>query len=104
MKRGVRNIKVCGLILSLVSLFGLSAVSAFGQAIDGNVVGTVVDSQGAAVVGAEMTATNVATNVTATGKTSGTGEYRFDHLLAGTYKITAKMTRNRAVWIRSASS
>jgi hypothetical protein len=92
MKRGVRNIKVCGLILSLVSLFGLSAVSAFGQAIDGNVVGTVVDSQGAAVVGAEMTATNVATNVTATGKTSGTGEYRFDHLLAGTYKITAKMT------------
>src|SRR5271169_6815745 len=92
MKRGVLNIRNCGLILALISLFGLSTVVAFGQAIDGSVVGTIVDSQGAAVVGADVTATNVATNVTATGKTGSTGEYRFDHLLPGTYKITAKMT------------
>ena len=92
MKRGVLNFRSCGLMLVLVSLFGLSAIVAFGQAIDGSVVGTIVDSQGAAVVGADVSATNTATNVTANGKTSASGEYRFDHLLAGTYKITAKMT------------
>jgi hypothetical protein len=92
MKRGVRNIGSRGLIFALVSFFALSAVMAFGQAIDGTVVGTIVDSQGAAVVGADVTASNIATNLTATTKSSGTGEYRFDHLLGGTYKITAKMT------------
>jgi hypothetical protein len=92
MKRGVLNFRSCGLILVLISVFGLSAIAAFGQAIDGSVVGTIVDSQGAAVVGADVTAMNIATNVTANGKTSASGEYRFDHLLAGTYKITAKMT------------
>ena len=89
MKQGVRSL---GFIFALLSLLGLSAVVAFGQAIDGNVVGTVVDSSGAAVVGVEVTATNVNTNVTLTSKTSGSGEYRFDHLPVGTYKITAKMT------------
>ena len=92
MKRGVGSVRVCGLILALISLFGLGVAAAFGQAIDGSVVGTVVDTQGAAIVGAEVSATNIATNVGATGKTSGSGEYRFDHLLAGTYKITVKMT------------
>ena len=92
MKPGVRNIRIWGLIFAFVSLFGFCAVGALGQAIDGSVVGTIVDSQGAAVVGADVTATNIETNITATSKTSGTGEYRFDHLLAGTYKITAKTT------------
>jgi len=92
MKQGVGSFWRFGFILALFSLVALSAVSAFGQAIDGNVVGTVVDASGAAVVGADVTATNVGTNVTATGKTNGAGEYRFEHLLVGTYKITVKMT------------
>ncbi len=94
MKLGVRSV---GFILTLLSLIALSAVFAFGQAIDGNVVGTVVDSSGAAVSGADVTCTNVATNVTRSGKTSGTGEYRFDHLSVGTYRITAKMTGFRTL-------
>lgn len=92
MNRGVRNMKSWRLIFALISLLGLSGIAAFGQAIDGSVVGTIVDSQGAAVVGADVTATNIATNVTATTKTGSSGEYRFDHLLVGTYKITARMT------------
>src|SRR5579862_1890172 len=91
MKQGVRNfLRSYGLLFALVSLLGLSAVSAFGQAIDGSVVVTITDSQGAAVVAVDVTATNVATNVTAVAKTGPTGEYRFDHLLVGTYRITAK--------------
>jgi hypothetical protein len=77
----------------MVALFGLLALSAgiaYGQAIDGNVVGTVLDAQGAVVVGADVTATNIATNVVAIAKTGNSGQYRFDNLLAGTYKITVK--------------
>lgn len=92
-EEGVRRIfKNYGLLFVLVSLIGLSAAGALGQAIDGNVVGTITDTTGAALVGAEVTATNVATNVLATAKTNGSGEYRFDHLPVGTYRITAKNT------------
>ena len=97
MKSGVRNLKSYGLVFALVSLLGLSAGLAFGQAIDGSVVGAIVDSQGASVVGAQVTATNIATGVAATGNTNSSGEYRFDHLTVGTYKITAKMKGFKAI-------
>jgi len=97
MKKGVRFWRSCGFVIALISLLGLGAVGAFGQAIDGSVVGTVTDTSGAAVVGAEVTATNVATNVVAAGKTSQSGEYRFDHLLVGTYRITVKMTGFKSI-------
>jgi hypothetical protein len=92
MKQSGRNYRLAAFVLALFGLLAMSAGIAFGQAIDGNVVGTVVDAQGAVVVGADVTSVNIATNVVATAKTGSSGEYRFDHLLAGTYKITAKMT------------
>ena len=91
MKQSARSLRLLAFMLALFGLLALSAGTAFGQAIDGNVVGTVVDAQGAVVVGADVTSVNIATNVVAIAKTSSTGEYHFDHLLAGTYKITAKM-------------
>jgi len=92
MKQCVPNlIRKCGFILAVLSLCSLTAVVAVGQAVDGNVIGTILDSQGAALVGADVTAVNVATNVTQSTKTTATGEYRFDHLLVGTYQITAKV-------------
>ncbi|HTS06217.1 MAG TPA: carboxypeptidase-like regulatory domain-containing protein, partial [Candidatus Eisenbacteria bacterium] len=90
MKKGVRI--SLGFVLALTALVGLSAVSAFGQAIDGAIVGTVTDSSGAAIVGADVAATNTATNVTAASKSSSSGEYRFDHLPVGIYRISVKMT------------
>lgn len=90
MERGTRH-RGFGFVLAIVALLGLSAVLAFGQTIDGNVVGAVTDATGAAVVGAEVAATNIATNVTTSGKTGGMGDYRFDHLAVGTYRITVKM-------------
>ena len=92
MKNGVRIFRSLGFVFALISVVAFGAILALGQAIDGNVVGTVTDASGAAVVGAEVTATNVATNVSATGKTNGSGEYRFDHLLNGTYRVSVKMT------------
>ena len=53
-------------------------------------VGTVVDSSGAAVANAEVPATNVATGLAITNRTNNTGEYRFDNLPIGNYKFTVK--------------
>ncbi len=78
-------------LLSLLLLLFASGVGALGQAIDGNVVGTVIDSQGAAVVGADVTVTKIATDVSAATKTNERGEYRFGNLQVGTYRITVKM-------------
>src|SRR6266576_66743 len=92
MKNGVRIFRSLGFVFALISVVAFGAVLALGQAIDGNIVGTVTDASGAAVVGAEVTATNVATNVMATTKSGGSGEYRVDHLLVGDYRISVKMT------------
>jgi len=92
MTQGVRSLRILAFMFGLLGLMALCAVLATGQAIDGNVVGTVTDSSGAAVVGADLSVVNVATNVTVSAKTNSSGEYRFDHLLVGTYRITAKMT------------
>jgi hypothetical protein len=88
MKNGVRIFRSLGFVFALISVVAFGAILALGQAIDGNIVGTVTDASGAAVVGAEVAATNVGTNVTATTKSGNSGEYRFEHLLAGTYRIT----------------
>ncbi len=92
MKQLMTSFRLAGFVVAVFGLLAISAGLAYGEAIDGNVVGTVLDSQGAAVVGADISATNVATNVTAVTKTKASGEYRFDNLEVGTYRITAKMT------------
>lgn len=91
MKKGVPILGSYGFVFALVITVALSAILAFGQAIDGNIVGTVTDASGAAVVGADISVTNAGTNASAIGKTNGSGEYRFEHLPAGEYRITVKM-------------
>src|ERR1700722_2066267 len=90
MKQGVRYFKSLKFLSLLFSLLTLSAGIAFGQAISGNLVGTVSDPTGAMVANAEVTATNVGTNASAVAHTNSTGEYRFDNLPVGTYGITVK--------------
>src|SRR6476620_4976642 len=87
---GVPKLRLFAFALALFGLMALSTGLAYGQTTSGNIVGTVIDSSGAAVVNADVTATNVATNVSASTKTGSSGEYRFDNLLAGTYRISVK--------------
>ena len=61
MNRTAYSLKIFALAIALLSLLALSVGLAHGQAISGNMVGTVLDSTGAAVANAEVTATNVAT-------------------------------------------
>src|ERR1700739_3239687 len=66
MNRTAPSLKVFALTMALLSLLALSVGLAYGQAVSGNMTGTVVDSSGAAVANAEVSATNVATGLTLT--------------------------------------
>src|SRR5229473_3572961 len=67
----------------------LSVPTAFSQATDGNVVGSVVDASGAAIPNTTVTITNLATGVKSTATTSANGEYRFNNVPVGRYNLTA---------------
>ena len=74
---------VCAIVLA-----GLAPLS-FGQATDGNLVGTVVDASGGMVPNANVVITNVATGVKTEAATSSGGEYRFNNIPVGRYNMTA---------------
>src|ERR1041385_5647620 len=67
----------------------LASSTALGQVEDGNLVGSILDSTGAAVPGAGVEVENAATGVKTTTTTDVTGFYRFNNLLIGTYRVTA---------------
>jgi hypothetical protein len=90
MKQGAEYFKSLRFLSLLFSVLALCVGIAFGQAISGNLVGTVSDPSGAVVANAEVTATNTGTNATTVTHTNSTGEYRFDNLPVGSYKITVK--------------
>ena len=81
--------KLSSIAIVLLAIVSLSLVSASAQTISGNLVGTVTDPSGAAVPNADVTATNVATNVKFDTKSNATGEYRFSNLPVGSYDISA---------------
>src|ERR1051326_3029474 len=67
----------------------LIAVSAFGQVGGtGTIQGTVTDPSGAVVAGAAVTATNIATGVETTRKTTDAGFYAISLLPAGEYTVS----------------
>jgi hypothetical protein len=85
--RVCRNISfavVCSVALLCLALVMPSRVSA--QALSG-INGTVTDSTGAAVAGATVTVTNVATGVSKTITTTSAGAYYITDLIPGTYNV-----------------
>jgi hypothetical protein len=87
-------------------VIGLLAFSwlAFGQASDGNLVGTISDSTKAAVPNAIATIKNLSTGIQAVTKTSGTGEYRFNNLPVGQYDLSAQAPGFTTGWATSISN
>jgi Carboxypeptidase regulatory-like domain len=73
-----------GLILATV----LVAVSAYGQTFRGAINGTVADPSGAVVAGAAVKATNNATGVTLDTTTTSDGQFSFQDLPLGSYRIS----------------
>lgn len=83
-----------------VLVMGEQAMHAQATA-SGNIAGVVTDPTGAAVVGAEVSATNPATNAQRSTTTNGSGEYRFDLLPVGTYQLRVAASGFSAVEVKS---
>ena len=69
----------------------LVLTAAFALAQVGSIGGTVTDSAGAVVQGAEITVRNTGSNATRTATSGGTGAYSVPSLPPGVYEVTAKM-------------
>src|SRR5215472_12329014 len=66
--------------------------SLLGQANTASIRGMVTDSSGAVVPDAQVTLTNIGTGVQTATKTNPAGEYLFEFLPPGTYKIEVRAT------------
>ena len=77
------------LVCLLAALLLMSMATLFGQAVSGDIVGTVTDSTGAAVPNATVTATNKDTNSKSTTDTNAAGEYHLSNLPVGRYDVSA---------------
>jgi hypothetical protein len=82
MKRGTL---FCLSICIALTVLGLPA---YAQLTSGDLVGTVVDSSGAAVPNATVDAVAAATGVKSTTTTGANGQYRFSNLPIGAYNVT----------------
>jgi outer membrane receptor protein involved in Fe transport len=76
-------------------IIGLSAICflaqtpiLFGQAVYGNIYGTVTDISGAVVPGATITVTDEAKGTSVTVQSNGSGDFTADHLIPDTYDVT----------------
>ena len=83
----------------LVLALGCS-VLAFAQTAA--IQGTVTDKTGAVIEGAEITARNLATNLTRTAASSGTGVYSVPNLAVGHYEIVIKKAGFRTFRVENA--
>src|SRR5512140_1867542 len=78
---------------SLVSLLlVLLATAAWPQATTGSVSGTVRDQSGAVIPNADVTITNIETNVTAHSRTTEAGVYFYPGVMAGSYRLAVEFT------------
>jgi hypothetical protein len=74
-------------VLALIAVLLSISLPAVAQRLDGTLRGTVVDSSGAVIPGADITASNQETGVQQTTKTTSSGAYVFPNLLVGTYTV-----------------
>ena len=72
----------------MILFLGLTGASA---QVNATVSGTVADSTGALIPGADVTATNVGTGISTATITNETGSYSFQSLQPGIYRLTAAL-------------
>ena len=76
--------------LLLLALAGALSLNSFGQVASAELSGTVLDSSGAAVANATVTATNRATNLARTAASDSTGNYIITLLPPGDYSLSVE--------------
>src|SRR5215472_407960 len=84
------------LVFGSVLLLGVIVVSSggviYGQAVNGTLLGTITDPAGAVVPGANVTITEVNTNLSRSTVTNESGNYIFGNLERGVYRIEVQVT------------
>jgi hypothetical protein len=75
------------IVMAMVCLAFVTGSTAFAQATNGTIAGSVIDPAGAGVVGADVKATSLETNDSFTAVTSKVGGYRIESVHPGNYKI-----------------
>ncbi len=80
------------LVMLLLSLFCLMPLFTYAQSTFGTVDGTVTDSSGAAIPGAQVTLTNTGTQEKRTQPTGDAGLYQFVNVVPGQYKLEIEKT------------
>jgi len=81
-----------GVTLSWIAIFLIASSTAAAQVGgSGSIQGTVLDTSNAAVPGATVTATNVATGIATTRQTTNAGVYALTPLPPGEYRLTVSL-------------
>nr|HEV7954385.1 carboxypeptidase-like regulatory domain-containing protein [Candidatus Acidoferrales bacterium] len=79
-------------LLCLAALCLFMGFSAMAQSENGSIIGTVLDPDGKAVIGATVTVTDITTNQTLPEtKTTDGGKFAVNDLPPGHYKVTVTM-------------
>jgi hypothetical protein len=79
----LRRIRVC-----LTLLIGRTVGVGLNFSLNGNLLGSVLDQQQAAVANAQVSSRNVDTGATRTATTDASGSYRIAGVPAGRYEVT----------------
>src|SRR6266404_9641859 len=82
--------------LTLTGLFFLLGANAFGQAVTGRLLGTILDPSGAAVPAAQLTITNQETGIVTKLQSDSAGNYIAPSLPPGTYRVRVEAQGFRA--------
>lgn len=78
--------------ISILALYLISAVSAYSQAVNGLIVGTVTDTSGGSITGAKITLTETNTHIVKVSQTNTSGNYEFPDTAPGVYSVSAELT------------
>jgi hypothetical protein len=95
------SLRILLIAFAMFSLVVLNAGIAQGQAISGNLTGTVTDASGAGVNGATVEAVNIGTGQKITTSTRGSGEYMFSNLPVASYRITVTSSNFRTTTLEN---
>ncbi len=76
----------------LAALCAALAVSVWGQAVNGTLLGTITDASGAIVPNANVIATDVNTGISRNTTANSNGNYTFPNLPPGTYSVSAEQS------------
>jgi len=85
-----RKTRACTVLMIAACALSITTVQLFGQAVNGTLLGTLTDSSGAVVPGAQVTITETGTGIPHSTQSNASGNYVFPNLPPGTYTVVAE--------------